>query len=168
MSLLVAGALPSIFAGLRQKPVLQQILTTTNVPTPSFSAILNSGRAQHACPTKALLARLQGKLSFLLSFTRTITEKEMANSGALERAHTRQGSGIPGRVINLDRARAGMETRLTTWSGCCRLVTRWQTRSSSKWTRSAGRPSRPQRRSCRWSGEPDRAPAGHHRVVAAT
>jgi hypothetical protein len=30
----------------------------------------------------------------------------MANSGALERAHTHQGSAIPGRVINLDQARA--------------------------------------------------------------
>src|ERR1700694_3753613 len=100
MSLLVAGALPSTFAGLRQKTVLQQILTTTNVPAPSFSAILNSGRAQDSCPTKALLARLQGKLSFLLSFTQTSTEKEMANSGALE------GSEIPGRVVNLDEGGA--------------------------------------------------------------
>src|SRR3979490_3359070 len=54
--------------------------------------------------TTALLARLQGKRSFLLSFTQTITEKEMANSGALERVHTHQGSEIPGRVINLDQA----------------------------------------------------------------
>ena len=30
----------------------------------------------------------------------------MANSGALERVPTRQGSEIPGRVINLDQARA--------------------------------------------------------------
>jgi hypothetical protein len=35
-----------------------------------------------------------------------MTEKEMANSGALERAHTNQGSEIPGRVINLGQARA--------------------------------------------------------------
>jgi hypothetical protein len=42
----------------------------------------------------------------LLSFTQTIAEKEMTNSGALERVHTNQGSKIPGRVINLDRARA--------------------------------------------------------------
>jgi hypothetical protein len=40
----------------------------------------------------------------LLSFTQTITEKEMANSGALERVPTHQGSEIPGRVINLDQA----------------------------------------------------------------
>src|SRR5882762_7343170 len=56
--------------------------------------------------TTALLARLQGKRSFLLSFTQTITEKEMTNSSALERVHTHQGSEIPGRVINLDQARA--------------------------------------------------------------
>src|SRR5882762_9102264 len=54
--------------------------------------------------TTALLARLQGKRSFLLSFTQTVTEKEMANSGALERVSTHQGSEIPGRVINLDQA----------------------------------------------------------------
>jgi hypothetical protein len=42
----------------------------------------------------------------LLSFTQTIAEKEMTNSGALERVHTNQGSKIPGRVINLDQARA--------------------------------------------------------------
>jgi hypothetical protein len=30
----------------------------------------------------------------------------MANAGALERVHTHQGSEIPGRVINLDEARA--------------------------------------------------------------
>jgi hypothetical protein len=34
-----------------------------------------------------------------------MTEKEMANSAVLERAHTRQGSQVPGRVINLDQAR---------------------------------------------------------------
>src|SRR5258708_27024102 len=105
MSLLVAGALPNTFAGLRQKTVLQQILTTTNVPAPSFSAILNSGRTQDSCPTKALLARLQGKHSFLLSFTQTSTEKEMANYGALERVHTPQGSEVPGRLLNLADAR---------------------------------------------------------------
>src|SRR5258706_130895 len=33
-----------------------------------------------------------------------------------------------------------METRPITWPGCWRLVTRWRTRSSSKWTRSAKRP----------------------------
>src|SRR3981081_2673927 len=54
--------------------------------------------------TTALLARLQGKRSFLLSFTQTIAEKEMANSGALERVPAHQGSEIPGRVINLDQA----------------------------------------------------------------
>src|SRR5882757_1724457 len=43
---------------------------------------------------------------FFVGFTQTITEKEMANSGALERVPTRQGSEIPGRVINLDQARA--------------------------------------------------------------
>src|SRR5713226_1937510 len=35
-----------------------------------------------------------------------MTEKEMANSGALERVHTHQGLEIPDRVINLDQARA--------------------------------------------------------------
>ncbi len=30
----------------------------------------------------------------------------MTNSGALEGVHTNQGSKIPGRVINLDQARA--------------------------------------------------------------
>jgi hypothetical protein len=55
---------------------------------------------QPCAPTTALLARLQAKRSFLL----TITEKEMTNSGALERVPTRQGSEIPGRVINLDQA----------------------------------------------------------------
>jgi hypothetical protein len=53
-----------------------------------------------------MLARLQGKHSLLLSFTQTIAEKEMTNSGALEKVHTNQGSKIPGRVINLDQARA--------------------------------------------------------------